>query len=278
MKIDENARFPQPVLSSTTGDYLSGEFEMRFAVGESIDKGHVTIDYTVKLTEPTILSMVTSEHAGLGIFVTCGDTFYNRLVPLGLSGGRLNFEPGALLGRVSVRPIIWTKLGVENYSLANSHPEFGGGEFNFVPGSVLGLDQLIYINVGREKLAQMETIFSVAEAPALPAGTLAVNLESDKIRVLVATDVYATVNTLRGLVYGRPIILNSVFLPALMQVLDVVRDETTVHEDKRWFRVVQGKCDHLQINMLDPDLWRDSQRLLHSPFLEIHNSREIADS
>jgi len=127
----------------------------------------------------------------------------------------------------------------------------------------------------REKLAQIETIFTIAKADHLEAGTLNVALNSDRIKVLVATDIHETVNRLRGDTRGRSIVLNSVFLPAVIQVLDSLREGAVAYEGKRWHRVFSAKCDHLGINIDDPDLWLDAQRLLDTPFEQIQQNREV---
>ena len=55
MKIDSTSRFPHPVLSQDTGDYSSGIFQIDVSVIEKISASHVTIEYEVKLTEPSLL-------------------------------------------------------------------------------------------------------------------------------------------------------------------------------------------------------------------------------
>src|SRR5262249_35503708 len=133
---------------------------------------------------------------------------------------------------------------------------------NFAAGSVLALGDELVMHVGREKLAQMESIFTIAKADELGQGILSVFLEAEKIKILVASNIYDTVNRLRDLPIGKPIILNSVYLPAVMQVLDSLRDSGSTYEARRWYRVFDAKCTHLGINTDAPDLWGDAQKLL----------------
>lgn len=278
MKINEKTRFPHPVLSATTGDYPTGEFTIKIAGAEVPDKQEVALDFEVELTQPDIRLVVESGAASVGLFVNCRETFYSRFVPLGLGGGRFAFERGALLGRVSMRPMIWTQKPMNGFSLKNCHPEFGTATIDFATGTVLALDDELVMHVGRDKLAQIETIFTIAKAEDLASGTLGVFLESDKIKISVASDIYETVIRLRDLPKGKPIILNSVFLPAVMQVLDSMKDDTGAFEPRRWYRVFDAKCTHLGINKSSPNLWQDAQKLLQAPFRAIHSNREILDT
>jgi len=275
MKLDADARFPHPVLSPDTTDYLQGVFRTTFDVSEKPDTSEVRLDYQIELDEPTLRELIASDHAALGISVTCRETYYSRVLPLGLAGGQVNFEPGTLMGRVTVQPMIWTRKVIASFPLGNCHEEFHGTPLSFSAGTVLALDDEFAISVGREKLAQMETIFSIALFEELPAGSFSLNLDADRITVLVASDIYETVNTLRGLGHGKPITLNTVFLPAVMQVLDVLREGGEAYDGRRWYRVFQEKCTHLNIDPADCDLWEAAQKLLQAPFLEIHKNKEL---
>jgi hypothetical protein len=274
MKINDETRFPHPVLDPDNGDYLSGEFSISLSAVEVPDRAEVALDYAVTLTEPALRDAVANDRAGVGIFVTCRDTYFNQIVSFGLDPSRFAFEPGALVGRVLVRPIIWARRPITGFALANCHAEFGTGSVDFRAGDVLGLGDEIILNIGHEKLAQIETIFSLARSDDLEPNTLSVDLEDEKVKILAAANIYDTVNTLRGLGHGRPIILNSVYLPAVMQVLESLKGGGAGFESRRWFRVFNAKCDHLGISLENPDLWLDAQRLLEAPFAEIESKKE----
>jgi hypothetical protein len=121
----------------------------------------------------------------------------------------------------------------------------------------------------------METIFSLVEAPHLTNGMLAVDLDSERVKILVAADIYQQLNTLRGMGTGKRIVLNSVYLPAVMEVLNVLRGGAGIYEGRRWHRVFTAKCEHLGIKPESPELWIDAQKLLEMPFAEISRSAEI---
>ncbi len=131
------------------------------------------------------------------------------------------------------------------------------------------------ISVGREKLAQMDSIFTIAKADNLAASTLSVYLGEQKIKILVAPDIYDTLNRMRDLSAGKPTVLNGVYLPVVMQVLDMLRDGGEAYEGLRWYRIFDAKCAHYQINTQDPDIWLDVQKLLQGPFSEIHRNASL---
>ena len=179
MKLNDESRFPHPVLSADTGDYADGEFGITLIVSEQVSRENVTFDYNVKLTQTDLLELVSSHGADVGVFINCRETYYSDLIPLGLDAGRFTFAPGKLSGSVTVRPMVWTRRLVSSFSLANAHEEFGGGAADFASGTVLALGEESTISVGREKLAQMDFIFTIAKADSLAASTLSVFLRAE---------------------------------------------------------------------------------------------------
>ena len=107
MKFSDDMRFAHPVLTDETGDFSEGCFALDTEVEEIIETGKVSIRYSIDLTETFIRELVENGKASVGIFVRCGDTFYSELRELGWPEGKVEFEKGSLLNRVTVRPIIW---------------------------------------------------------------------------------------------------------------------------------------------------------------------------
>jgi hypothetical protein len=275
MKLNNESRFPHPVLSADTGDYPTGEFGIALKVSEQVDRGDVTFDYEVNLTQPDLHELVRTHGADVGIFVNCPQTYYSDLIPLGLEAGRFTFSSGKLTGRVTVRPMVWTRRAATLFPLARAHNEFGGGTADFASGTILALGEESTISVGREKLAQMDSIFTIAKAEDLAPSTLSVYLGEQKIRILVAPDIYDTLIRMRDMSAGKPTILNGVYLPAVMQVLDALKDGGASYEGLRWYRVFDAKCVHYQINVQEPDIWVDAQKLLQAPFAEVHRNASL---
>jgi hypothetical protein len=80
---------------------------------------------------------------------------------------------------------------------------------------------------------------------------------------------------MRDLSAGKPTVLNGVYLPAVMQVLDMLRDGGEAYEGLRWHRIFDAKCAHYQIDIQDSEIWLDAQKLLQAPFYEIHRSASL---
>jgi hypothetical protein len=276
MKINERTRFPYPVLSFDTQDYLEGEFNIQVvAVEETLPTDQVTVEVEMSFTELSLRKLVEEGLAGVGFFVTCLDTYFSRLIPIGLEDRKFSFEHGSLVGKVVFLPMVWARKDIVKLPLSNCNPEFGLGVISLDMGSVLAVGESQSLTIGREKLAEIDSIFSIVQAADLMDDELSVNPDSEKIQLLVASNIYQGFNRLRALPHGKPIVLNSVFLPAVMEVLDMIRQSPLEYEGRRWYRIFKAKCEYLDVDLAAPKLWLDAQKLLNTPFGGVRSNPQL---
>jgi len=277
MKVNDRTRFPHPVLSDLTGDYKEGHFAFVVTEVEEVPKQNkVTLHYEIEISEESIAELIEAGKAEIGIFVTCLETYYNDLKAIDPTNSSISFEPGTLNGRVIVRPVIWVSEDVEDFSSSNLHEEFGGDSLKLSKSEVIALGEETIFTVGREKLAPMETIFSLAKDDTVPPGEIMVQTEADKITILACPETYTHIYRLRGNTPGKVILLNSVYLPAVMEVLSALQNPPEALIEQRWYRIFRAKCEHIGINPESGDVLSDAQKLLKSPFSRIEKSREIS--
>jgi hypothetical protein len=274
MKISDETRFPHPILSRATNDFLSGEFNFEFDVEERASDGRLRLTYSCDITESELRKMVQEERARTGLFVTCLETYYNKLSPLSLGKGNLEFQGGLLNGRVVLRPILWTERDPEGWQSKNIHHEFGTGPLQIGAHKLLGLGDEFVINVGRDKLRPLETIFTLAVSDEVPEGHISLDLETDRIRIVVGKKTHESITLYRGNTIGRAILLNGVYLPAVIEVLRNLALDSQLYESRRWYRPFVAKCQHLSIDVSDPALLADAQKLLSNPYQRLMERQE----
>jgi hypothetical protein len=266
MKITDNMRFPHPVLWSRSGDYVNGEFGAQLELVESLKTGHVTIQCTLSLAETHVRSLVSSGKAQAGLFISCLETYHNVLVPVAFPTDRIEVPGGFLRGRVIVRPIAWALSVLDDIPPENLHPEFAGNQYSIDKATVLALGEEQVIHVGQEKLSRMESIFSVVPDDEVSENQVAILLDNEKIEIRADAKTVEKIFHLRGTHFGRVLLLNSVYLPAVMQVLAALQEDAGMYESRRWYRIFTAKTDHLGIRLTDSDVLEAAQEILKSPF------------
>lgn len=265
MRFSEETRYPHPVLSSGTGDFSAGEFDMDFTVHENPGTGSLTLEHSTTLTENAIRDLVGEGKAAVGCFVKCQDTYYSELLTLAWPEGRTDFEPGKLLNRVSLRPLVWMKCDIPEWDPGTVHPEFEP-PVALKHGDIIAIGDEHIISVGQAKLAPVESIFELDSSPDIPEGVLRIDLERDRITILVGEKTHETILLLRGQAQGKPVVMNAVYLPAIMEVLDALRDGGDQYEGFRWYTPFMARCDFKGIDpAAEKSLLESAQLLLDSP-------------
>ena len=62
-----------------------------------------------------------------------------------------------------------------------------------------------------------------------------------------------------------------------MEVLSTLQQDPGPYQDKRWFKVFNAKCTHENINLDNPELLKDAQRLFRSPLQRAINVMKEMD-
>lgn len=266
MRFSDETRYPHPVLSHNTGDFTTGEFDLAFRVHEDPKTGALTLNHRIVLTETSIQGLVETGKASIGCFVRCADTYYSELRMLTWHSGRSDFAAGTLLNRVTLRPIIWLNDNLWGWSPGTIHPEFIQ-PINLERGSILAIGDEHIISVGQAKLAPFESIFELDCSQDIPEGTFQVDVDQERITILASEKTYDVIIYLRAQADGRPVVMNSVYLPVVMEVLDALQgSDGKLYEERRWYSPFMARCDALGIDPnADGSILENAQRLLDGP-------------
>lgn len=269
MKINDRSRFPHPVLWSVSGDYARGSFHVEFEGKESLQTGAVTLKFTGALEQKDIAEIIETGRASAGVFVNCLETYYSKLYPIALPSGELQIPGGLLHGRVILRPLIWTTSIINIENSPDIHAEFGRGTHSIPRYGIIAIGDEAVIEIGREKLAKIESVFTLAENNDVPLNQFAVFLDDEKVQIHAPRATYEKIYRLRGTSPSLAILLNSVYLPAVIEVLSCLKENPDEYEHRRWHRVFMSKLNHLGIHIESEDLLPAAQRILNSPFQAI---------
>lgn len=267
MRLNDNSHFPYPVLSHSTDDYDTGEFDIEFIIKENIETGELSLTYHVKITDAIdIENLVRNNHATIGCFIICSDTYFNEFRKLSWPTGRIDFIPGTLLNRVTIRPVIFANEDIFNWDTSTINKEFN-------PPVVLRKNDLIALgeeqifSVGQAKLADIESIFELNYSDDVVDNLIKVNPDGDRITITTSKQTFSNIELLRQQTQGAPAVMGSVYLPAVMETLNVIVNEPEQYQGYRWYTPFIARCDAIGVNVEDPNLsiLESAQMLLEYP-------------
>lgn len=270
MKISETTSFPFPVLAPWTDDIDGATISAEISFREEQEASQVTLHCAASVDQPEILALIQKGLATFGCYVRCVETGLRRLQPMSFPSGLHEFAPGALLGHVYIRPMVWTVSKVSSYKPTGLHPEYAGS-FDIGPGAILALDDEQVIEVSRPPLPSIESIFEIKSSVEIADGKFQIDSASDRVIVWMSPKTFALVQRLRN--YDettRVVIKNSLYVPMVMQLLvDLSETGFDSYEKYRWLHPFRARCEQLEIDIKKLDLLSDAQKLLEQPFADL---------
>ncbi|WP_340587299.1 hypothetical protein [Erythrobacter alti] len=272
MRLSDGMNFPHPVLAKWRDDHSDGYLEAKIAYREDQASDRISIACDLKISNSEIEKLLQDGKAAIGIFALGVATGVRELIPLTIGKSVYSFSPGALLGTVNLRPLVWTVHEIPNWEPAGVHEEFPS-RFNLRKGDILAMGEEFQIEIGNLPLPNLETIFSIVVREDLEKGELEVNLDSEKITVLAGRDTYDLIERMRNHKQLAAVVMNSLYVPVVMEVLSILRSEkgTGQYQGKRWVAPFVERCEKLEV-AYDSDsssLIYDACKLLAVPFHDL---------
>lgn len=277
MKISETTAYPHPVLAPWSDDIADASFEVTIAVRVDEANNQVAIHIKADLEHAGLAELIEEGSAGFGCFITCRETGFRRLQKLGFPVGVHDFAPGALLGPVRLRPMIWAAEEVPGYA-----PEGANAEFDLPgdvgEGQILALAEEQSVLVLRPPIASVESIFEIQASPELEPGAFSVDLESDRVIVWMHQSYYELVQSLRQTDDAtRAVVKNALFVPVIMEMLHSLSDDTEQYEQRRWYEPFQRRCLQVKVDPSHANLLTDAHKVLGTPFEELSTLVSLQD-
>lgn len=266
MKISESTIYPHPVLTPWSDDVAGQPMSCTVQVQITSDGRRIVLSCRAKLDHPDILSFLGDRKASYGIYVRCQETGLRELTALDFPEGSHEFAPGGLLGRVYVRPMIWTRESIHDYLPSGAHPEYST-PMDVAAGRFLALDYEHAFDVAHPALPPIESIFEIRESQDVLEGEFDINTDADKIAINMAPKTFELVQKLRETDDGaRAALMNSLYAPTIMDVLQKLKESPDNFEGFRWIHPFRARCESVGVNAESPSLLNDAQKLLGMPF------------
>lgn len=272
MKLGDHMLFGHPILSSSSNDYRDGLFAAEFEISVE-DPDWLVIAATIDLQCDDLDELLEEGGAGCGFYVICRQTYQNRLIEMTPGSASHKLNAHHFFGTIQLRPVVWSKESRTGWTSKYLHPEYGG-RADLPAAAILAVGDEYRFSVDRERLRPFESIFALAANEELQRGEMAVDPERDKITIFVHPDTKDSVDAIRNDQRGRTVLLNALYLPALMQVLSEVSQRGNTFEGKAWYRIFSAKCAASGVDPASGESLQNAQRLLKYPFARVEDQKE----
>lgn len=274
MTFDPQKLYPYPVLRPQSEDYPQAEFQVTVKVGRVEQTTALTVEAEFMLSDPDLLSLVEKDRACYVLQIRAPQTYFRLALYDTENQITKNFSHGLIAGRTEFSPYLVATDHIRDFRASEWHSDYDGMSFDIAPGMVLAVDQHEEYTIDTAEEAPLGSIFQLFENISLSGGFWTINHESDRVTIEMAPQDHARFTAARESVNNRPdaaYIMNSVYLPALIYVLQEGDDDSEEFSDKRWFRALNARLESKNLPKLGEKSNRlvDAQTLLEYPFAKL---------
>ncbi len=268
---DPRKSYLYPVLRPQSEDYPEAEFQVAVSVGRIERTTALVVEADFMLSDPDLLRLVEQGSACYALQVRSPKTYYRSAFSTSENHIRQNFPPGLVAGRTEFSPFLVATNHIHDFCAYGWHKDYAGLSFDIATGSVLAVDWPDEHTIDTTEEAPLGSIFELVETSKLSGGMWGIDHAGERIRIELSPQDYARFKAARENVNNQPeaaYIMNSIYLPALIWLLQEGDKDSEELSEKRWFRAVNARLEAKNLPLLGGNSNRviDSQHLLDYPF------------
>ena len=277
MRFDPGKAWPHPVLRPPTygDDYPHAEFEVEIEVERSQGSTSVTVTAEFELSDPDLLRLVEGGAAQYVLLIKASRTHFREMISSAEPQVNRVFSGGDLSGRVEFAPFLVATRELHNFHAEGWHPDFSRRTFDISAGSVLAEDGPKDYWVDTADEAPLGSIFGHKPRSDIPSGYWELELAEDRVWIVMSESDAELYTAARNAANNRPegqYLMNGLYLPALISVLNEVDRNVDDYSEYRWFASLDHRLEAVECRQLgapNANRWADAQRILDTPFTKM---------
>ena len=274
MRFDPGKAWPHPVLRppSYGDDYPQAEFEVEIEVKRVKWSTAVEVYADFELSDPSLLQLVKQDKARFALLVKAPKTHCRQLLQSDKPNIMRSFFAGELSGRVEFAPFLVCTRALSNFRADGWHSDFAGRAFDIAAGAVLAEDVSKDYWIDTADETPLGSIFGHKHRSDLPDGRWKYELAEDRVWIVMSNADAAQYEAAREHANNQPegqYLMNGLYLPALVAVLNEVDQNVDDYGGYRWFTSLDQRLEAVECPPLgnrSSNRLIDAQKLLDSPF------------
>lgn len=275
MKLDLAASWGYPVLRPNSDDYVNCEFQSSIKLFISDDLNDISTSYEVDISVPEIQLLLAEKRASCLIYVHCRNTWYGEVFSLDGPKGEFKLPKSHIEGDTNFWTLVVATEAIPKYRSSKFHPEYDQAVFSIEQDQILAIAEPESHYISRDMFKSVTSLFDYSRNNNLSEGEWRVDIEGNRL-VIEAND--AQVRYFRSAEntrQGQSVVLNAVFLPALLQVINSFRDAPGQYEEKRWAQVLMNRLEEAKLAHSEP--LAAAQGLLRKPTTWLNKNMKWRD-
>lgn len=263
MKLKDKA-YSYPVLRNNSDDYIQGDIELDVDIENIMNEDKLKVEFN--LNEQSIETLILEDKAQKIVHVECPQTLFRKTYVVNGSNKSIALSKDIIRGRVEVTGFIVAINDIKNFKSDNFNSLYGNLEFNFEKGNILAETEMFEIDLSEneQSIENLSSIITISLTH--DKDLMTVDLTTEKIVIALPKKQYEQYAKYSSSIFNN-ILISVVVVPALVEVLNRVKNDKQSFEEDRWFISMNQTLEHIGVNLNDFD---DSpleivQNLLRNP-------------
>jgi len=272
MKFDPQKSFGHPVLRPGSEDYVHADFQsgIGFGINEKNENQYL-LSYDVAIGVKELRDLITAKRGAVQIELNCRTTFYSRVYEINFLKGAVPIEANLVRGGLEICCYVTAKKIIAGFTSPKINSEFGKGAITFPRYAVLACEAPIYYWVDREAFRNITSIFDYGQDPELSEGVWRLNLEEDRVQIILSPNQLAILKQAQNSKQNQAIILNAIIFGAVVEIVNTLKVKNDF-VGRRWAQNVLAKCSALGVQLGDSANAIDvAQKLMSKPLATLNS-------
>lgn len=266
--------FPYPVLTKENGSILNSSLDFKYSI---INDKNLKCLVKVDLKNRDLKKLIKEEKAAFITLIDCPKTRFRKTILSKEYEYEFEIEDFNLKNRVEIASMI---ISIEDLEYTNKDfDDDSQGDVYFIPkNNILGYDEDITFEIERntDSMENLPSIFSIILNTESGAPSLTLDLNDNKIKLLLNTKNYELYKNLRENQQLEEILASLFIVPALTMILSQLPDLEDQYGNSNWFHSIVTRLKNLGISkeLAKDEAIRYSHEILGETF---EKSLEILD-
>jgi hypothetical protein len=243
MKIDPTATWGYPVLRSSVDDYVKSEIQSSLQLELADDFASILLNYQIQISVPEILELIKNKKARVIIYVHCRETWFGKMFDASNFNGQLVLDKSLIEGQTEFLTLVIATEKVSDFYSTKFHPEYQEAKFNIEEDQILAIADPESLYISRDLLKNVSSLFDYAVNHNLSEGEWRVKLTENRLVIEANANQVKYLRNGENTNQGKAVLLNSIFLPALTQIIAHLSNNPDEYSDLAWAMIVKAKID-----------------------------------
>lgn len=275
MRFDPKKSFGYPVLRKDSSDYVNADISTSIELLATEDSVHdYEIEYHIMIGVREIKDAIISRDLSLVISFFCPKTLYSEAFITQDFNGRKKIDLRNVKGDLKIDVEVVVNAAKHNLRSPKFHPEFLSlsDSFSLKRGDLVAQGWPEKLFIEREVFQSVISLFQWAPNDTMNDGAWKLGISADSIQIIANPKQLRLLSSAQNTKNGRALLINSIFLPAIVQLIGLVisgdYDDTDL-----WFKVLEQKLQATgDVITENSDPISLAQKLLKSPLAALNET------